>query len=106
MLSEPNTPTGQTSLVLIIVPVWPFGFTVTLPKPQTSNNKFKGLFVKADFRFFPDHHLYVCSVGEALLFASHKRETGGLNQRLYPKPNVPYVLQQPIPNSDILSCNN
>ncbi len=57
--------------------------TVTLPKPQTSNNKLKGLFVKADFRYVPDHDLYVCPAGELLMFVSHKRETGGLNQRRY-----------------------
>lgn len=57
--------------------------TVTLPKPQTSNNKLKGLFVKADFRYVPDHDLYVCPADELLMFVSHKRETGGLNQRRY-----------------------
>lgn len=57
--------------------------TVTLPKPQTSNNKLKGLFVKADFRYVPDQDLYVCPAGELLMFVSHKRETGGLNQRRY-----------------------
>lgn len=57
--------------------------TVTLPKPQTSNNKIKGLFVKADFRYVPDHDLYVCPAHQVLLFAGHKRETDGLNYRRY-----------------------
>ena len=56
--------------------------TVTLPKPQTSNNKLKGLFVKADFRYVPDHDLYVCPAGEVLMFASRKRDND-LNYRRY-----------------------
>jgi transposase len=56
--------------------------TVTLPKPQTSNNKLKGLFVKADFRYVPDHDHYVCPVGEVLMFVSRKRDND-LNFRRY-----------------------
>ncbi len=56
--------------------------TVTLPKPQTSNNKLKGLFVKADFRYLPDHDLYVCPAGELLKYVSRKREND-LNYRRY-----------------------
>jgi len=56
--------------------------TVTLPKPQTSNNKLKGLFVKADFRYVPDHDLYVCPAGKLLMFVSHKRD-GDMNFRRY-----------------------
>ena len=33
---------------------------VTLPKPQTSGNKAKGRFVKADFRYVTDEDVYVC----------------------------------------------
>ncbi len=58
------------------------GITVTLPKPQTSNNKLKGLFVKGDFRYVPDHDLYVCPAGELLMFVSHKRDND-LNFRRY-----------------------
>ena len=57
--------------------------TVTLPKPQTSNNKLKGLFVKADFRYVPEHDMYICPANQVLTFVSHKRETGGLNLRRY-----------------------
>jgi len=56
--------------------------TVTLPKPQTSNNKLKGLFVKADFRYVPDHDLYVCPAGELLMFVSRKTDND-LNYRRY-----------------------
>ena len=58
------------------------GITVTLPKPQTSNNNLKGLFVKGDFRYVPDHDLYVCPAGELLMFVSHKRDND-LNFRRY-----------------------
>mgnify|MGYP001811646659 FL=1 len=56
--------------------------TVTLPKPQTSNNRRKGLFVKADFRYVADEDHYICPAGEELLFISHKRD-GGMNFRRY-----------------------
>lgn len=56
--------------------------TVTLPKPQTSNNKRKGLFVKADFRYVADEDHYICPAGEELVFISHKRD-GGMNFRRY-----------------------
>ncbi len=59
------------------------GVGVTLPKPQTSGGRARGLFVKADFRYLPDQDAYLCPAGEALPFTSHKRETGGLNMRRY-----------------------
>ena len=62
------------------------GVSVTLPKPQTSNNKLKGLFVKADFRYIAAEDMYMCPAGEALLFVSHKRETNGLSLRRYATP--------------------
>lgn len=59
------------------------GVAVTLPKPQTSGGKARGLFVKADFRYLPDEDAYICPAGEVLEFISHKRETGGLHMRRY-----------------------
>ena len=59
------------------------GVTVTLPKPQTSNNTARGLFGKPDFRYVPRQDMYICPAGEALLFVSHKRESDGLNLRRY-----------------------
>ena len=53
-----------------------------MPKPQTSNNKLKGLFVKADFRYVPDDDRYVCPAGELLVFVSRKKEND-LNYRRY-----------------------
>ena len=40
--------------------------TVTLCKPQTSNNKKRNLFDKADFRYDADKDVYVCPTGEQL----------------------------------------
>lgn len=57
--------------------------TVTLPKPQTTNNVKKGLFVKADFRYVPDDDAYMCPANQVLAFVSHKRESEGLNLRRY-----------------------
>jgi transposase len=59
------------------------GITVTVPKPQTSNNKARGLFVKADFRYVASQDIYICPADEVLVFVSHKRETDGLNLRRY-----------------------
>ena len=42
--------------------------TVTLPKPQTTNNKKKGRFVKADFRYMPRDDVYICTARETLKY--------------------------------------
>jgi len=49
---------------------------VTLPKPQTSNNKLRGRFVKADFRYVEGHDVYVCPAGEALPYRMQSVENG------------------------------
>lgn len=58
------------------------GVSVTLPRPQTSNNKLKGLFVKADLQYVPDHDLYVCPANKLLMFISYKGD-GNMNHRRY-----------------------
>ncbi len=40
--------------------------TPTLPKPQTSSNAKKGMFVKLDFRYVADNDSYICPAGETL----------------------------------------
>ena len=50
--------------------------TVTLPKPQTSNNKLRGRFVKADFRYVESHDVYICPAGEALPYRMQSVENG------------------------------
>ncbi len=42
------------------------GITPTLPKPQTSSNRKKGMFVKTDFRYMPGEDTYICPAGETL----------------------------------------
>ncbi len=62
------------------------GVTVTVPKPQTSNNRARGQFGKPDFRYVPSQDMYICPAGEALLFVSYKRETDGLSLKRYATP--------------------
>ena len=57
--------------------------SVSVPKPQTSNNRARGQFGKPDFRYVASEDMYICPAGEALLFVSHKRETDGLHLRRY-----------------------
>jgi transposase len=59
------------------------GIMVTVPKPQTSNNRARGQFGKPDFRFVASEDMYICPADEALLFVSYKRETNGLSLRRY-----------------------
>jgi hypothetical protein len=50
--------------------------TVTLPKPQTSGNRAKGRFVKADFRYLADDDVYLCPAGERLKYYYTNQERG------------------------------
>ncbi len=52
------------------------GITVTLPKPQTSGNKAKGRFVKADFRYVSGEDVYICPAGERLKYYYTNQEHG------------------------------
>jgi hypothetical protein len=58
------------------------GITVTLPKPQTSGNKAKGRFVKADFRYVSGEDVYICPAGERLKYY-YTNEEQGLTLRRY-----------------------
>jgi transposase len=42
------------------------GITVTLPKPMTSHSIAEGRFAKHDFRYVPEHNVYICPAGERL----------------------------------------
>jgi len=44
------------------------GITVTLAKPQTSNSRAKGRFVKQDFRYVKDDDEYICPAGDRLVY--------------------------------------
>ena len=50
--------------------------TATLPKPQTSGNRAKGLFVKQHFRYVTDGNVYVCPAGERLSWRFTNVEKG------------------------------
>ena len=50
--------------------------SATLPKPQTSSNRSKGMFVKQDFRYVADDDVYVCPAGERLSYHFTNVEKG------------------------------
>jgi len=50
--------------------------TPTLPKPQTSSNRKKGMFVKPDFRYVADADAYICPAGETLTWRYATEEKG------------------------------
>ncbi len=52
------------------------GITVTLPKPQTSNSKAKGQFVKPDFVYLVGEDVYRCPAGEHLIHHFTNEERG------------------------------
>ena len=52
------------------------GITVTLPKPQTSANRAKGRFVKADFVYMAAADVYLCPAGERLIYRYTTQENG------------------------------
>jgi transposase len=56
--------------------------TVTLPKPMTSNNRVRGRFVKADFRYVAAEDVYICPAGERLTYR-YTNEENGLTLRRY-----------------------
>jgi transposase len=58
------------------------GITATLPKPQTSRNRAKGQFVKADFVYVATDDVYLCPAGERLTYR-YTSEEKGLKLRRY-----------------------
>jgi len=59
------------------------GITVTLPKPQTSGNRAKGRFVKADFRYLAAEDVYICPAGERLTYHYSNQEAGSTLRRYW-----------------------
>jgi transposase len=59
------------------------GITVTLPKPLTSSNKAKGMFVKQDFRYEARDDVYICPAGERLTYHYTNEEKGLLLRRYW-----------------------
>ncbi len=58
------------------------GVTVTLPKPQTSGSRAKGMFARQDFRYVADDDVYICPADERLAF-HYENEENGLTLRRY-----------------------
>ena len=58
------------------------GITVTLPKPQTSGSRAKGMFTRLDFRYVAGDDVYICPAGERLAF-HYENEEKGLTLRRY-----------------------
>lgn len=50
--------------------------TATLPKPLTSSNRLKGMFVKEDFRYVAEDDVYFCPAGERLTYRFTNVEKG------------------------------
>ncbi len=59
------------------------GITVTLPKPLTSGNKKKGMFVKQDFRYVKEEDAYICPTGERLVHHYTNEERGLILRRYW-----------------------
>lgn len=57
--------------------------SVTLPKPQTTGNKKKGRFVKADFRYVPGEDVYICPADKKLAFHMAREEKGLMLRRYW-----------------------
>lgn len=58
------------------------GITTTLPRPETSGNRKKGMYVKADFAYDTDADVYRCPAGETLTYR-YTTEEAGLVVRRY-----------------------
>jgi len=58
------------------------GITTTLPRPETSGNRKKGMYVKADFAYDADADVYRCPAGETLTYR-YTTEEAGLVVRRY-----------------------
>ncbi len=58
------------------------GITTTLPRPETSGNRKKGMFVKADFSYDAGADVYRCPAGETLTYR-YTTEDAGLVVRRY-----------------------
>lgn len=58
------------------------GITVTVPRPETSGNCGKGMYVQADFAYDLARDVHVCPTGEDLTYR-YTCEEGGLQIRRY-----------------------
>ena len=52
------------------------GITTTVPRPATSGNAAKGMYVKADFTYDGERDVYICPAGEELIYRYTTEERG------------------------------
>jgi len=57
--------------------------TVTLPKPQTSGSRAKGMFTRQDFRYVAEDDMYICPAGERLTYRYTNEERGLILRRYW-----------------------
>ena len=57
--------------------------TVTLPKPQTSGSRAKGMFTRQDFRYVAEDDMYICPAGERLTYRYTTEEKGLVLRRYW-----------------------
>ena len=57
--------------------------TVTLPKPQTSGSRAKGMFTRQDFRYVTEDDMYICPAGERLTYRYANEERGLVLRRYW-----------------------
>lgn len=59
------------------------GITATVPRPETSNNRKKGMFVKADFVYDASADTYIWPTGKALTYRYTTEEKGQMLRRYW-----------------------
>ena len=59
------------------------GITTTLPRPETSGNRKKDMYVKADFAYEADTDVYRCPAGETLTYRYTTEEKGLVVRRYW-----------------------
>ena len=59
------------------------GITTTLPRPETSGNRKKDMYVKADFAYDADADVYQCPAGETLTYRYTTEEKGLVVRRYW-----------------------
>jgi transposase len=59
------------------------GITTTLPRPETSGNRKKDMYVKADFAYDADADIYRCPAGERLTYRYTTEEKGLVVRRYW-----------------------
>ena len=59
------------------------GITATVPRPETSNNRKKGMFVKADFMYDTSADTYICPATKPLTYRYTTEEKGLMLRRYW-----------------------